>query len=182
MHFLTRYFALELCTASLDKLFLPENDPRKYNGRKPNIFEVMYQLAFGLEYIHSKDIVYRDIKPENVLISVDTTGKKITMKWADFGFTKPKSEQGSGSFSLSGDKQTSNWLAPELILDQSYEERTKGNTKMSDIFAEGLLFCYFLLEGRHPFGSGFKIHSNIVINYRPTVNFESKTRIFSIEF
>ncbi len=140
----------------------------------------MYQLAFGLEYIHSKNIVYRDIKPENVLISVDTTSKKITLKWADFGFTKPKGEQGSVSFSGSGVNQTSIWLAPEL-LDQSYEERTKRNTKMSDIFAQGLLFCYFLLEGQHPFGSShFKILMNIANNQK--VHFESKTIILSIEF
>jgi serine/threonine protein kinase len=179
MHFLTRYFALELCTASLDQLFLPGNDPRKYNGRKPNICEVIYQLAFGLEYIHSKNIVYRDIKPENVLISVDTTSTKITMKWADFGFSKSKSEQGSWSFSGKVVNQTPNWLAPEL-LDQSYEERTKENTKMSDIFAEGLLFGYFLLKGRHPFGSRFEITRNILCNDK--VYFERKTRIFPIEF
>jgi serine/threonine protein kinase len=139
----------------------------------------MHQLALGLEYIHSKNIVYRDIKPENVLISVDTTGKKITMKWADFGFSKYKSEQGSVSFSGSVVNQTSNWLAPEL-LDQSYKERTKRNTKMSDIFAQGLLFCYFLLEGRHPFGSRFEITRNILCNDK--VYFERKTRIFPIEF
>ncbi len=130
----------------MNQLFLPS----KKNGLKPNCFEFMYQLALGLEYIHSKNIVYRDIKPENVLMSVDTTGKKITMKWADFGFTKSKSEQRSGSFSGSGVNQISNWLAPEL-LHQSYEERTKGNTT-SDIFAEGLLFGYFLSEGQHLFG------------------------------
>jgi serine/threonine protein kinase len=97
-HILYRLFALELCTASLDKIFLEPNDPQKYNGPKlPYHFEVFSQLALGLEYIHSKNLIHRDIKPENVLISVDTNrpDMKVTMKWADFGLSRAVNERGS---------------------------------------------------------------------------------------
>jgi len=47
--------------------------------------KVLHQLAGGLEYIHQKKLIHRDVKPfENVLIWVDSGQKKVVMKWADF--------------------------------------------------------------------------------------------------
>lgn len=152
---------MELCAGSLAQLFLSDNDPEKYKGQKPNCFEFMYQLALGLEYIHSNQICYRNIKPENVLISVDTTGKKLTMKWTDFGFSKPTNER--GSFSMSGIMEECTWSAPEIIINQSTGKIIRGTMK-SDVFAEGLLFGYFLLGGRHLFGNRWDIIENNMTN------------------
>ncbi|XP_046638692.1 tyrosine-protein kinase Yes-like [Daphnia pulicaria] len=99
-----KYFYLELCNASVDKLFLEDDDPKKsrkkYHGpAMPPAIEVLQQLAGGLEYIHQMNFIHRDIKPGNVLIWVDPATQNVLMKWADFGFSKPVNERGSHSIS-----------------------------------------------------------------------------------
>lgn len=48
---------------------------------RPRVHDIMQQLLSALAYIHSKGIIYRDVKPENVLL--DDTG---SVKLCDFGF------------------------------------------------------------------------------------------------
>merc|ERR1719193_2764646 len=60
-------------------------------------------VVLGLEHIHSHKIIYRDLKPENLLISA-----KGYLKITDFGFAKKRNQ----STSLCG---TPDYLAPELI-------------------------------------------------------------------
>ncbi len=169
-----------MCNASLEKMFLNTEDPNKYRGPIPSPQTVLYQLALGLEYIHKMGLIHRDLKPENVLIWVDPKDGRVLMKWADFGLSKPVNER--GSFSISGIRGTLNWLAPEL-LRLYYDEETipsgsgststnKRGTVQSDVYTEGLVFGYFLLDGVHIFGYGPKIQSNVLKN-KP-VNLNSK--------
>jgi serine/threonine-protein kinase/endoribonuclease IRE1 len=145
-----------LCDASLEKLFFKEDDPKKYRGTMPPETEVLLQLAKGLEYIHQRGLVHRDIKPQNVLISSDSTTRRVVMKWADFGFSKQVNER--GTFTMSGVRGTYDYFAPEILklLD---EESSTGNvaqnrgTVKSDVFTEGLVFGYFISGGVHPFGT-----------------------------
>ncbi|EFX68475.1 hypothetical protein DAPPUDRAFT_260025 [Daphnia pulex] len=79
-----KIIALELCDASLDRLFLLEDDPKKYRGPMPPETEVLLQLAKGLEYIHQMGLVHRDIKPQNVLIRLDSTTQRVMMNYIIF--------------------------------------------------------------------------------------------------
>jgi serine/threonine-protein kinase/endoribonuclease IRE1 len=157
-----------LCDASLEKLFLKENDPKKYRGPMPPELYVLLQLAEGLEYIHQMGLVHRDIKPQNVLIRSDSTTRRVVMKWADFGFSKKVNER--GSFTMSGVRGTYDYFAPEILklLDEDSstdnEDKKRGTVK-SDVFAEGLVFGYFLLGGVHPFGNtSHEIQTNLRTN------------------
>jgi serine/threonine protein kinase len=167
---------LERCAASLDQIFLKTYHPRKYDGPElPNYSTVFLQLAEGLEYIHSKNLIHRDIKPGNVLIYVDSTDGKITMKWADFGLSKLVNEK--GSYTMSGVKGTYTHLAPELLLKLMENEKKPGRgTVKSDVFALGLVFAYLLLNGKHLYGSNeIEISPNIIAHKQ--VNINSKFRI-----
>jgi len=158
---------LELCAGSLDQLFLPNDDPKKYKGPPlPRQIKILLQLSEGLAYIHSKGLVHRDIKPENILISI--TSDQVTLKWADFGLTKDIDED--GFYEMSGQKGTLYWMAPEIW---AFTVRGRGPTAgpnkfscASDVFSAGCLFFHFLTGGIHPFGSIIKrdVSSNIESN------------------
>lgn len=119
-----------------------------YNGPAlPPHALVLYQIANGLDYIHSKKLIHRDIKPDNILVS---TKKPIQMKLSDLGLSKKLSN--NKTFSMSGFKGTEKWIAQE-IMDLITDSDLPHGTIESDIFAAGCVFFYFLTKGSHPFGN-----------------------------
>ena len=150
-----RYFVLELCAASLGDYI-----QGKYQGPMPTDEQVLFQLASGLEYIHSEGILYRGVTPQNVLIS---STKPVQMKYCGFESSKSVNERGTCS-SHSGVIGTVNWISPEE-LKMNQENKILRVSVKSDIFSAGCLFIYFLLRGKHPFGNNYdKIQENRMTN------------------
>jgi serine/threonine protein kinase len=131
--------------------------------------DVLYQLATGLAYIHKVGLIHRNLKPQNVLIWVDPENtKQVLLKWTDFGLSKALNER--GSYTMTEEvKRTWGWFAPEVLeimeKDEDNQEDVgarKKETMQSDVFAEGLIFGYYLLDGFHPYGYRFQIQANIL--------------------
>lgn len=109
----------------MDQTFLPEDDLKKYRGPLPRLIKIIYQLATGLTYIHSKGFIHRDIKPANVLIS--SRINSVTLKWADFGLCKEVSA--NETFEMSQARGTYNWMAPKMLAYLNSKEKTETKKK-----------------------------------------------------
>jgi len=93
-------------------------------------------IGLALEYLHKSGIVYRDIKPENILLDEDGYLKLI-----DFGMAKILRD-GEETNSFCG---TAEYLAPEIITGE-------GHNMMADWWSYGTLI-YEMLFGIPPFFS-----------------------------
>lgn len=173
--FMIRYYIMELCKASLEKLFLKDDDPEKYNGPTPLKIDVMLQLAKGLEYLHKTlkanlSLIHRDLNPGNALIWTgrDKNGLlQVLMKWGDLGLSK---QLVRGPPSVNETNSTNCWLAPEDLVTFEDDTKTEENqlAVKRDVFVTGLIFGYFLLNGSHPFGSTkLEVGCNVLQN-KPT--------------
>jgi serine/threonine-protein kinase/endoribonuclease IRE1 len=150
-----RYIALELCSATL--LDYVEGRVSLPDGAKPlDPLTMLRQATCGLNHLHNLDIVHRDIKPHNVLISQPGTKGDVRAMISDFGLCK-KLNPGRVSFSRrSGVAGTEGWIAPEMMTGQS------SNTCAVDIFSLGCVYHYVLTRGTHPFGASYKRQGNIL--------------------
>ena len=102
--------------------------------------EMLMQTALGLGLAHRNNIVHRDIKPGNIMLTYDAEGH-LMVKITDFGIAADVTDSDlSGRRQVSG---TPKYLAPEVIRGTGIDGR-------SDIFALGVT-AYELFTGADPF-------------------------------
>jgi len=94
---------------------------------------IALQIGRALDYIHSKKIIHRDVKPEN--IHLDAAGK---IKMMDFGIAKPEGTSLTrAGFTLG----TPYYMSPEQVLG-------RGLTAQADVYSFGLLLFELLSAQR----------------------------------
>eukprot|EP01133_Synstelium_polycarpum_P013387 gene13387-15751_t len=90
-------------------------------------FKLSLDIALAMAYLHSRDILFRDLKSKNILI--DDSNHVAIAKVCDFGFARTYNKNKSRHLSICG---TDDFMAPEVILGMDYDES-------ADIFSFGVL-------------------------------------------
>lgn len=132
-----RYMVEELVDGmALDKLI-----KRQYSLPVPLAMLIMQDSCYALKYAHSKDIVHRDIKPGNILIS-----KRGEIKLADFGIASDSQDQ-----ELT--KSTVALGTPAYMPPEQFENSSKVDSR-ADIYALGIML-YEMVTGTKPYSGEF---------------------------
>ncbi|EEQ97130.1 protein kinase, putative [Perkinsus marinus ATCC 50983] len=127
------YFVLEFCAGG--ELFYHMMQRGHFDESTAKFY--FCEVLLGLEYLHSQNVLYRDLKPENVLLDLDGH-----VRLTDFGLSK-ESKAASQLTSFVG---TAGYLSPEMI-------KREGHGKPLDFYCLGCL-VYVMLTGSLPHFQG----------------------------
>jgi len=100
--------------------------------------QICSQLINAIKFLHSckPPIIYRDLKPENVMID-----RFNNIKLTDFGLSRYMPEE--SKYKLTGGTGTIRYMAPEVYLSQKYDLK-------ADIYSLGFIL-YYIIGGKKPF-------------------------------
>nr|GMD68170.1 serine/threonine-protein kinase HT1-like [Ipomoea batatas] len=143
--------------------FLPGGTLKKFlykNRKKKLAFKIVIQLALdlsrGLSYLHSKKIVHRDVKAENMLLDTDRT-----LKIADFGVARVEAQNPKD---MTGETGTLGYMAPEVLDGKPYNRKC-------DVYSFGIcLWEIYCCDLPYPDLSFAEVSSAVVRqNLRPEI-------------
>jgi len=97
------------------------------------------QLAEALAYSHASEVVHRDVKPGNIMLSPDRRTVRIT----DFGIAHIETQHGKQQMRMGTIVGTPQYMSPEQVDSEAVDGR-------SDLFSLGVIL-YELLTGGKPF-------------------------------
>ena len=124
------YMLMEPCLGG--ELWTLLRNSRRFTDQTAAFYVACVILA--LDYLHTRGVIYRDLKPENLLL--DSSGY---VKLTDFGFAKQLvGEERAWTFC-----GTPEYVSPEIITNKSHDQR-------ADVWSLGIL-VFELLTGAPPF-------------------------------
>ncbi len=126
----------ELCLGG--DLFDRLDEQSNFHYSESKCARLVKQMLSAVRYLHSKNIIHRDLKLENFLFSSAAAESELRM--IDFGLSKHFDNFGDLHYEMVGTPYT---VAPEIINGE-YDEKV-------DIWAMGVI-TYLLLSGETPFG------------------------------
>ena len=124
---------------------------------KQHRLRYMIQIGESLSYFHDKGWIHRDLCPRNILVDNDNNIRLI-----DFGLVVPNTPD----FRKPGNRTgTANYLAPELIMRRSTDQRL-------DVFAYAVT-CFEMYTKRHPWAAALTLDAVVQHINQPPVELTS---------
>lgn len=138
------YYTMELLTGHALSALLRKRKCLAY----PRAAELICQVCESLEEAHTKHILHRDIKPDNIFLTIED-GREFA-KLVDFGIAKLLDDAGEGLTQTGMLCGTPRYLSPEQISGEKAGPTT-------DLYALGIVL-YEMLAGRPPFDGPTPAH------------------------
>ncbi|KAL3640670.1 hypothetical protein CASFOL_015638 [Castilleja foliolosa] len=128
------YIILEYCKGGDLSIFIQQRQGRIAEETAKHF---MQQLAEGLKVLRENNLIHRDLKPQNLLLS--SNGDNSVLKIADFGFARSLQPRGLAE-TLCGSPL---YMAPEIMQLQKYDAK-------ADLWSVGAIL-FQLVTGKTPF-------------------------------
>lgn len=130
------FLVMEKCESDLSwKLF------EMNNATDVDLAKIFREMLRAIAHLHSRNVVHRDVKPENFLIG---GAQKQTVKISDFGLAAEMPACGY----LTGYHGTAPYMSPEMASGGCYNERT-------DVWSFAVT-CYMIIFAQYPYGKDAK--------------------------
>ena len=133
------WIIMECCECDLDQ-YLAKTDPDMDTCKS-----LLIQCADAIEFLHSNNIIHRDLKANNVLVK--ESGSFPIVKVTDFSFAKDL--EGHEDSYMSTVRGNVYWLAPELLKPTGELDKQAYFRRPVDMFSLGLLFLYICVIRAH---------------------------------
>jgi len=156
---------MEMLGPSLEKIF----NKRKKKFSLLTVIMIVEQILYRLEYIHSKNLIHRDMKPDNFLIGKGNNNKLIYV--IDLGLSKKYKESKTG---LHIPYRDGKYLTGTARYASINTHLGIEQTRRDDIEALGYMMIYFL-KGQLPWQG--KVNSNPEKKYDKIKEIKIKTKL-----
>ncbi|WNE40080.1 MAG: Serine/threonine-protein kinase PknD [Mycoplasmataceae bacterium] len=141
------YLIMELAENGSLNRWIEKNKNQEHNWQLN--YQFIDQITKGLIYLHGENIIHRDLKSHNILISKDNIAKI-----ADFGLAKIIDDSCASSGRKT--KGTIRWMAPEVL------KRGKHSFE-SDVYSLGMVMWEIVAKNTTPF-SNFRDNASVMFN------------------